>query len=91
MGFIYSTFHLRTPGSKVGSGGCDGLVEVRGEVQTPFLSVAGPALLIARVGQIAAAHPLLELTEVTPQLEVLKTTEDEEVEEQSLHTFSPSL
>ena len=45
--------------------------EVGGEVQASLLGVARPALLVPPVRQIPAAHPLLELAEVAPQLEVL--------------------
>lgn len=46
--------------------------EVGREAQASLLGVAGPALLVPPVRQIPAAHPLLELPEVTPQLQVLK-------------------
>lgn len=42
------------------------------EAQLSLLGVAYPALLVALVRQIPAAHPLLKLPKVTPQLEVLR-------------------
>lgn len=46
--------------------------EVRGEAQSVLLRVANPAFLIPQVGQIPAANGLLELPQVTPQLEILQ-------------------
>jgi len=43
-----------------------------GEAQPSFLSVALPELIVSPMRQIPAAHLLLELPEVTPQLEVLQ-------------------
>lgn len=50
--------------------------EVGWEVQASLLGVAYPALLVPSVCQVPAAHPLLELPEVTPQLEVLREEEE---------------
>lgn len=51
------------------------LVEVGGEVEASLLGVVDPSLLLVLVGQIPAAHPLLKLPQVAPQLEVLQGTQ----------------
>lgn len=46
--------------------------QVNGEAKAALLGVAHPALLVPTMGQVSAAHPLLELPEVAPQLVVLQ-------------------
>ena len=68
--------HNVSPFHNFNNAGSDGAAariaaQLRGEQQRPLLGVAPPVVLVAFVGQVPAAHPLLKRPQVAPQLEVL--------------------